>query len=69
VYRLTTLLLSAVAGLALGVAGWAMWISGPGQLFADRLRQAQVFGVIGMVVALLIIGLLGGTRRRRWRTS
>ena len=69
VYQLTTLLLSAVAGLVLGVAGWAMWVSGPGRLFADRLMQSQVFGIIGVVVALLIIGLLGGTRRRRWRSS
>ena len=69
VYQLTTLLLSAVAGMALGVAGWAMWVSAPGQLLSDRLLQAQVFGVVGLVVAMLVIGLMGGTRRKRWHMS
>ena len=68
-YQLTTLALSAVAGLVLAVAGCAMWVSAPGQLLADRLLQAQVFGVVGLLVAMLILGLMGGTRRRRWRMS
>jgi hypothetical protein len=66
VYEWSTILLASVAGLVLGGAGWTLWKNPAGALFHDRLTQAHVFGLVGVVVALLVIGLLGGTRRRRW---
>ncbi len=66
VYEWSTILLAAVAGMVVGGAGWTVWKNPAGALFQDRVHQAHMFGVVGVVVALLAIGLLGGTRRRRW---
>lgn len=66
VYQWSSIALSTVAGLALGFMGWTIWKSPAGDLFSERLFQCHIFGVVGLVVALLAIGLLGGTRRRRW---
>lgn len=66
VYQWRTILASMVGAGALGAAGWTLWKNPAGSLFADRLTQAHVFGVVGLVVALLVLGLLGGTRQRRW---
>lgn len=66
-YAWRTLALAIVGAGALAFGGSVVWKQPAGALFADRLMQAQVFGVVGLVVLLFLLGLAGGTRKRRWK--
>ena len=66
-YAWRTLALAIVGAGALAFGGSVVWKQPAGALFADRLVQAQVFGVVGLVVLLFLLGLAGGTRKRRWK--
>jgi hypothetical protein len=62
VYRLDALIKSIVVGGALGGVGWIAWGTGIGRLHAARLVEALAFGIAGFLAALLVFGLLGGTK-------
>jgi hypothetical protein len=66
-YSWRTLALAVVGAGALAFGGSVIWKQPAGALFADRLMQAQVFGVVGLIVLLFLLGLAGGTRKRRWK--
>lgn len=66
-YAWRTLALAVVGAGALAFGGSVVWKQPAGALFADRLMQAEVFGVVGLVVLLFLLGLAGGTRKRRWK--
>jgi hypothetical protein len=64
-YPLHNVLITLVCGAALTAGGWAYWSIEHGRWFADRVLQAEVFGITGVLVSLVLLTLLGGTRRRR----
>ncbi|MEQ9323099.1 MAG: hypothetical protein RIF41_28290, partial [Polyangiaceae bacterium] len=66
-YAWRTLGLAVVGAGALAFGGSVVWKQPAGALFADRVMQAEVFGVVGLVVLLFLLGLAGGTRKRRWK--
>ena len=71
VYRLGTVMKALLLGCLLGAVGWVGW--GTGQLVMHRERplQAVAFAVSAFLAGLLVLGLLGGTKkeppRRRGR--
>jgi hypothetical protein len=42
--------------------GWVAWGTGQGALHAARDIQALAFGLAGFLAALLVLGLLGGSK-------
>lgn len=64
VYRFTTLLKGLVIGAALGGVGWVAWGTGQASLHAERSVQAIAFGLAGLLGGLLVLGLLGGTKKQ-----
>jgi hypothetical protein len=63
VYRLGALLRALVAAAALGGAGWIAWGTGEGAIHPQRGVQALAFALAGLLAALLVLGLLGGTKK------
>ncbi len=64
VYRLGTVLKAlAMAGAFAGI-GWVAWGTGQAMLHDNRLVQTLAFGLAGFLGGLLVLGLLGGTKRR-----
>jgi hypothetical protein len=64
VYRLGAVIKALVVAAALGGVGWIAWGTGRGALHATREVQAIAFGLAGFLAALLVLGLLGGTKTR-----
>jgi hypothetical protein len=69
VYKLGTVLKAVVLGAALGGVGWVAWGTGQGALHGNRGVQGITFGLAGFLAGLLVLGLLGGTKRRFVRKS
>jgi hypothetical protein len=67
VYRAGTVLKALVIGGALGGVGWIAWGTGQAAFHAHRPIQALAFGLPGFLAALLVLGLLGGTKRHSLR--
>jgi hypothetical protein len=62
VYKLSAFMKALFAGGMLGGVGWVAW--GMGQtIHAHRPLQAIVFGLVGFLGALLVLGIMGGTKR------
>jgi hypothetical protein len=62
VYRFDALIKAIVVGGVLGGVGWIAWGTGIGKLHAARPVEALAFGIAGFLAALLVFGLLGGTK-------
>jgi hypothetical protein len=64
VYRLTAMVKALVAGAAFAGVGWVAWGTGQGVIHQDRAVQAIAFALAGCLAALLVLGILGGTKKR-----
>jgi hypothetical protein len=64
VYRLGTVIKALVIGAAFGGMGWVAWGTGQAALHAMRPVQALAFGLAGFLAGLLVLGILGGTKRQ-----
>ena len=64
VYRLGTVIKALAIGAFFGGIGWVAWGTGQAVLHALRSVQAMAFGLAGFLAALLVLGLLGGTKRQ-----
>ena len=64
VYRFGAVLKALVMAAALGGVGWVAWGTGSGAFHGDRPVQALAFGLAGFLAGLLVLGLLGGAKRR-----
>ena len=61
VYKLSAFAKGLVAAGVMGGVGWIAW--GTGQIIhANRWIQAIAFGLAGFLAALLVLGILGGTK-------
>lgn len=67
VYRFATVVKALLIAAAVGAAGWVAWGTGTAALHATREVQAMVFAVAGFAAGLLVLGLLGGTKRKPQR--
>lgn len=64
VYKFSAFVKSLVAGGVMGGIGWVAW--GTGQVIhANRWLEAIAFGVAGFLAALLVLGILGGTKTKK----
>jgi hypothetical protein len=63
VYKLSAVVKAIVIGGALAGVGWIAWGTGQGAVHATREVQSIAFGLAGFLAALLVLGLLGGTKR------
>ena len=63
VYRIATVLKALVLGAFLGSIGWVAWGTGQAALLGARGLQALAFALAGFLAALLVLGLLGETKR------
>lgn len=68
VYRLGTIAKALAIGAALGGIGWVAWGTGQAILHPERSLQALAFGVGGFLAGLLVLGILGGTKREPRRS-
>ncbi len=64
VYRLDTMLKALALGAFFGGIGWVAWGTGEAAMHSHRPVQAIAFGLAGFLAALLVLGLLGGTKRQ-----
>lgn len=64
VYRLGTVLKALVVAATVAGVGWVLWGTGRVVLTGDRVVQALAFGIAGFLAGLLVLGLLGGTKKR-----
>jgi TPR repeat protein len=64
VYRLGTVLKALVMGGAVAGIGWIAWGTGQAALHPQRPVQALTFGLGGFLAGLLVLGLLGGTKKQ-----
>lgn len=64
VYRFFTVVKALVIGAAVGGAGWIAWGTGSAALHHHRHIQALVFAIAGFAAGLLVLGLIGGTKKR-----
>lgn len=64
VYRLDTVMKALAIGALFGGIGWVAWGTGQAALHTLRPVQATAFGLAGFLAALLVLGLLGGTKRQ-----
>jgi hypothetical protein len=64
VYRLETVLKALVIGALFGGIGWVAWGTGQAALHSARSVQSMAFALAGFLAALLVLGLLGGTKRQ-----
>jgi TPR repeat protein len=61
VYKFSAFAKGLVAAAVMGGVGWVAW--GTGQVIhANRWLQAIAFGLAGFLAALLVLGILGGTK-------
>lgn len=68
VYKLPAFAKGLVAAAVMGGVGWVAW--GTGQVIhANRWLQAIAFGLAGFLAALLVLGILGGTKLKPKRPS
>ncbi len=67
VYRWGTIAKAAFAAAAFGGVGFIAWGTGQGVMTPNRVTQAIAFALAGFLASLLVLGLLGGTKRRRTR--
>lgn len=65
VYRFSAFLKGLLGGAVVGAIGWVAWGTGRAVFHSDRQVQAFVFGLVGFLVAMLVLGLLGGTKQAR----
>lgn len=63
VYELGAVVKAAFVGAAIGGLGWVAWGTGQAAFHSARGVQAIAFGLAGFLAALLVLGLLGGTKR------
>lgn len=64
VYKFSAFAKALVAAAVMGGVGWIAW--GTGQVIhANRHLQAIAFGLAGLLAALLVLGLMGGTKLKR----
>jgi hypothetical protein len=63
VYKLSAVVKAILVGGALAGVGWIAWGTGQGAFHGAREVQAIAFGLAGFLAALLVLGLLGGTKR------
>jgi hypothetical protein len=64
VYRLGTVLKALVIGGSFAGIGWVAWGTGQAALHSHRVIQSLAFGIAGFLAGLLVLGLLGGTKRQ-----
>ncbi len=69
VYRLDTVIKAIVIGGAFGGIGWVAWGTGLAAFHANRPIQSLSFGIAGFLAGLLVLGLLGGTKKQPPRPS
>lgn len=65
VYRFSAFLKGLFSGAVVGAIGWVAWGTGRAVFHSDRPVQAFVFGLVGFLVSMLVLGLLGGTKQPR----
>ena len=63
VYRVGTVLKALTIAGVFGGIGWVAWGTGQAAFHPDRAAQAFAFGVGGFLAGLLVLGILGGTKR------
>lgn len=64
VYRFGTVVKALFIAAAMGGAGWVLWGTGTAALHATREVQAMIFAIAGFAAGLLVLGLVGGTKRK-----
>ena len=64
VYRLDTVIKALVIGAFFGGIGWVAWGTGQAAIHSARAVQGMMFGLAGFLAGLLVLGLLGGTKRQ-----
>ena len=64
VYRLETVIKALAVGAAFGGIGWVAWGMGQALLHPARAVQTTAFALAGFLATLLVLGLLGGTKRQ-----
>jgi hypothetical protein len=64
VYRFGTFVKALVIGAMLGGIGWIAWGTGQAVLHTSRAVESLAFGLAGFLAGLLVLGLLGGTKRQ-----
>ncbi len=69
VYRLETVIKALVIGAFFGGIGWVAWGTGQAALHSARAVQGMTFGLAGFLAGLLVVGLLGGTKRQTPRSK
>lgn len=68
VYKFSAFAKGLVAAGVMGGVGWVAW--GTGQIIhANRWLQAIAFGLAGFLAALLVLGMLGGTKSKPKRPA
>jgi hypothetical protein len=65
VYRARAVIVAALVGAAAGAGGHFLFDAWHAPFFPERPVQTIAFGVVGFLLALLLLGMRGGTRRQR----
>lgn len=63
-YKFGTWLKGLVLGAAMGGVGWVLWGTGVAAFHTSRFYQGIAFGLAGFLAGLLVLGLLGGTKKQ-----
>lgn len=63
-YKFATWVKGLVLGGAVGGVGWVLWGTGLAAFHASRFYQGIAFGLAGFLAGLLVLGLLGGTKKQ-----
>lgn len=69
VYKLGSVIKAVAIGAGLAGVGWVAWGTGQAAFHPSRGVQAIAFGLAGFLAGLLVLGLLGGTKRRSSKPS
>ena len=64
VYRFFTVVKGLFFAAAFGGIGWVAWGTGQVALHSNRWAQAIAFALVGFLAGLLVLGLLGGTKKQ-----
>jgi hypothetical protein len=64
VYRLGTVIKALLVAAFVGGIGWVAWGTGQAAFLALRPVQAMAFALAGFLAALMVLGLVGGTKRQ-----